>query len=98
MSKNKDSAEKEINFEKSFSRLEVILEKMNSGAVSLDDSLSLYEEADVLIRSCSHRLSDAEQKIETLIRKRDGDLTMNSDAEPLTKVFTPPSANNPGTI
>ena len=82
----------EINFEKSFSRLENILEKMNSGAISLDDSLKLYEEADGLIHSCSDRLSTAEQKIETLIHKRNGDLKLDDDGQVLTETFTPPSS------
>ncbi len=57
-----------MKFEKAFSRLEEILEKMNSGNVPLDDSLKLYEEADTLIKSCTKQLSDAEEKIETLMQ------------------------------
>jgi len=34
----------EKTFEKAFKRLEEILEKMNEGKVSLDESLKLYEE------------------------------------------------------
>lgn len=57
-----------MKFEKAFSRLEEILEKMNSGNVPLDDSLKLYEEADSLIKSCTKQLSEAEEKIETLMQ------------------------------
>ncbi|MCH9609508.1 MAG: Exodeoxyribonuclease 7 small subunit [Chlamydiales bacterium] len=63
-----------MQFEKAFSRLEEILEKMNSGNVPLDESLKLYEEADKLITSCSGRLAEAEEKIETLVKKRNGEL------------------------
>jgi len=59
-----------INFEQSFKRLEEILERMNSGNVSLDESLKLYEEADKLIGSCSIQLNQAEAKIEKLIKNR----------------------------
>lgn len=59
-------------FEEAYDRLEEILEKMNAEQVSLDDALSLYEEADGLIGSCQKRLNEAEQKIEILLKKREG--------------------------
>ena len=60
-----------VTFEQSYERLEQILEKMNSGALSLEDSLKLYEEADKLISHCHKKLTDAEQKIEMLIKNRE---------------------------
>ncbi|MCB1180788.1 MAG: exodeoxyribonuclease VII small subunit [Chlamydiia bacterium] len=45
---------------------------MNRGEISLDDALTLYEEADTLICSSSKRLAQAEKKIEQLIKQRDG--------------------------
>lgn len=77
----------EASFEEAFTRLEQILEKMNSGAVSLDESLKLYEEADKLITSCSKRLNDAERKIETLIKNRNGELALGADQKPQTKTL-----------
>lgn len=62
-----------MTFEKSFARLEEILEKMNSD-VALDESLKLYEEADKLIAQCNKRLVEAETKIEMLIKNREGEL------------------------
>lgn len=79
--------EKEWNFEKSFARLEQILEKMNKGNVSLDESLQLYEEADRLIGFCTTRLTSAETRIETLIKKRNGELSLDPDGQPLTQAF-----------
>ncbi len=70
-----------MTFEEAYVRLEEILEKMNSEQVSLDDALTLYEEADQLILSCQKRLSNAEQKIEILLKNRDN--------VPETKAFTP---------
>lgn len=61
-----------MTFEEAYERLEQILEKMNSEQVSLDDALSLYEEADQLILSCQKRLNEAEQKIEILLKNREG--------------------------
>lgn len=79
--------EKELSFEAAFIRLEEILEKMNSGSVSLDESLKLYEEADKLIILCQKRLTEAERKIETLVKNRNGDVMIGSDQKPLSQEF-----------
>lgn len=81
----------EMSFETGFHRLEAILEKMNSSTISLDESLKLFEEADQLINTCSKRLTDAERKIEVLIKNRNtGDLVIGSDQKPATQDFTIP--------
>jgi len=82
---------KETNtFESAFARLEVILEKMNSNTVSLDESLKLFEEADGLINTCTKRLNDAERKVETLIKNRNGELVMSPEQKPATQNYTIP--------
>lgn len=73
---------KQVNFEEAFARLEEILEKMNTGTVSLDESLSLYEEADKLIVTCNKLLNDAEKRIEVLVKNRNGELSIGSDGRP----------------
>ena len=78
----------DINFEAGFARLEEILEKMNSSSISLDESLKLYEEADKLITACSKRLTDAERKIEKLIKNRAGEPILGPDQKPTTEDFT----------
>ncbi|NGX42417.1 MAG: Exodeoxyribonuclease 7 small subunit [Chlamydiae bacterium] len=87
-------SKKELSFEKAFSRLEEILEKMNSGSISLDESLKLYEEADKLISSCSKRLNEAERKIEMLIKNRSGEVQLGKDQKPQTENFSLPSSND----
>lgn len=77
----------ETSFEAAFARLEEILEKMNSGSITLDESLKLYEEADSLIHLCSKKLNDAERKIEVLIKNRNGELVQGTDQRPLTQEF-----------
>jgi exodeoxyribonuclease VII small subunit len=80
-----------LSFEAAFARLEEILEKLNTGTISLDDSLKLYEEADQLIVTCNKRLNDAERKIEILVKNRNGELVLGNDEKPLTqdyKVFS----------
>jgi exodeoxyribonuclease VII small subunit len=82
-----EDKQKEIDFETAFTRLEQILDKMNSGAVSLDESLKLYEEADRLIIACNKRLNEAEKKIEILIKNRNGELQQGPDQRPMTQDF-----------
>lgn len=81
--------QEEMQFEKAFSRLEEILEKLNSSDVSLDDSLKLYEEADKLINSCGKKLNDAEKKVEKLIKGRSSSLQLGTDGQPITEDFYP---------
>lgn len=53
-------------FEDSFSRLEEIVEKLESGEAALEESLDLYAEGMKLVRFCGKKLGAAEQKIERL--------------------------------
>jgi exodeoxyribonuclease VII small subunit len=55
-----------INFEKSLARLEEITQKLESGELSLDESLKLFEEGISLSRFCQKKLTETEQKIEVL--------------------------------
>jgi exodeoxyribonuclease VII small subunit len=80
-------SEQPLSFEASYARLEEILEKMNSGKVSLEDSLKLYEEADRLISWCSKRLTEAEKKIEVLMKNRDGELLIDEQGRPQSQPF-----------
>ncbi|GAB4191838.1 MAG: hypothetical protein Tsb0015_13850 [Simkaniaceae bacterium] len=77
----------EWTFEKAYARLEEILEKLNSGEIALEESLKLYEEADKLITACSKKLNEAEQKIQILIKNRNGDVEEDPDGKPLMKDF-----------
>lgn len=86
-----------LSFEKAFSRLEEILEKMNAGTLALEDSLHLYEEADQLIRICNKKLGQAEAKIEMLVKNREGDLLLSEGGKPLTQplLLASPSLSRP---
>ncbi len=77
-----------LSFEAAYARLEEILEKMNSGKVSLEESLKLYEEADTLITWSNKKLSEAEKKIEMLIKNREGELVLGPDGKPETQEFS----------
>ncbi|MCX6691628.1 MAG: exodeoxyribonuclease VII small subunit [Methanoregula sp.] len=55
-------------YEQSIEKLKQIIEKIEDGNTSLDESIRLYEQGAVLVRQCETMLSEAEVKITTLSR------------------------------
>lgn len=55
--------ENNLTFEAALSQLENISQKLESGTVSLDEAISLFEEGIKLTKFCSDKLSVAKQKI-----------------------------------
>ena len=76
-----------FSFEAAYERLEKILHELNSGETPLETSLKLYEEATKLIALCSSKLTHAEQKIEHLIKNRDGSIEKAPFMHESDKVF-----------
>lgn len=80
---------KETSFESAYDRLEEILNEMNEKHPSLDDALSLYEEASHLIKTCENHLERAEKKISTLVKDRKGQIVLDETGSPELEAFTP---------
>ena len=59
---------KEIKFEEALKRLEKIVGDLEEGNMSLDDSLTRYEEGIKLSRICSRQLEAAKSKVELLMK------------------------------
>ncbi len=55
------------NFENDLQELEDLVEKMEGGEFSLEESLVHFERGIALTRSCQKALSEAEQKIQILL-------------------------------
>ena len=55
-----------FNFNKGLSKLEEIINKMESGELSLEESMKYFEEGVKIHRQCHSALSDAEQRISIL--------------------------------
>ena len=53
-------------FEEALEELESIVERMEDGEPSLEESLKLFERGMALTRQCQKALDDAEQRIRTL--------------------------------
>ena len=58
-----------IDFEKSLVELEQLVEKMEGGDLSLEESLKCFERGIELTKTCQRALSDAEQKVKILLEK-----------------------------
>ena len=56
-----------MDFEKKLNRLEEIVQKMEKGELSLDDSLKLFEEGVKLSRDCHGQLTNAEAQVKKLV-------------------------------
>ena len=65
-------ADKEISFEQALDKLEGIVDDLESGKPSLDQSLKLYEEGVKTLDGCHRILDRAEQKIQQLVRDSEG--------------------------
>ena len=68
--------DKQMHFEEAFKRLEVIVGNLESGDLSLEESMKLFEEGIGLTNACKSRLEDAEQKIQLLLKNSDGKLNL----------------------
>lgn len=66
---------KDINFEEAMTRLEDEVKKLESGNMSLDDSIASFEEAIKLIRICNEKLENAERRVRILTESKDGSIT-----------------------
>jgi exodeoxyribonuclease VII small subunit len=58
---------KPSNFESDLQELENLVEKMEEGELSLEESLVHFERGIALTRSCQKALTEAEQKIQILL-------------------------------
>ena len=68
---------KNIDFEKSLSKPESIVEVLESENVSLEESVKKFEEGISLVKSCQKQLKDAELKVNKLLD--DGSLEIVED-------------------
>tara|TARA_B100001121_G_scaffold276998_1_gene266646 strand:- start:67 stop:285 length:219 start_codon:yes stop_codon:yes gene_type:complete len=60
-----------VNFEVSLQKLEKIIEKLEDGDISLEDSVKSFEEGIGLVKECQKQLSQAELKVKKLLDNGD---------------------------
>lgn len=69
-------------FEKSLQKLESLVKNLESGQLSLEDSLTAFQEGVALVKQCQSLLTTAEQKVEMLVKA-------NAETGAETKPFHP---------
>jgi exodeoxyribonuclease VII small subunit len=74
-------------FEASLEALEQIVRELEQGDLPLEKSLELFEQGIRLSRECQERLSQAERRIEVLLRDNQGRtvVTPFEDSNPITQ-------------
>ena len=63
------------SYEQIFTELENIVEKMDSGDISLEKSLELFEKGIGLIKDGKKKLDQAESRVKTLIKHPDSHIS-----------------------
>ena len=75
---------KEKSFEEALARLEEIVALLDGGNAPLDQSLALFEEGAGLVKLCSIKLDNVEQRVKILVEGKDGELKEN-DFKPVAE-------------
>lgn len=63
------TSKKNYPFEESLAQLEKLVQQMEGGDLSLEDSLKTFEQGIKLTRECQKALQDAEQRVKVLIEQ-----------------------------
>ena len=69
------------SYEESFARVEELVKELESGELSLKESLRKYEEAVKSMNRCYELLDQAQKKIELLVKDAEGRVTARQDFE-----------------
>ena len=74
---------KNTTFESAVEQLENTVKLLESGSMSLDESISAFEKAVSLVKICNQKLDSAERKVKLLVECADGSVT----SEPFTVAY-----------
>ena len=73
MSKPADAAAvAKMSFEEAMAALEAIVDRLESGETSLDESIALYERGAALKKHCEAKLRDAELRVDKIVQAETG--------------------------
>jgi exodeoxyribonuclease VII small subunit len=73
MTRQDPSAKK---FEVALEDLEQVVEQLESGELSLEDSLAAFEKGVGLVKYCNQKLNEVEKKVELLVKDKEGKLQL----------------------
>jgi exodeoxyribonuclease VII small subunit len=70
-----------IKFESALEDLEGVVEQLEAGALSLEDSLTAFEKGVGLVKFCNQKLNEVEKKIDFLVKDKEGKLQLKAFEE-----------------
>ena len=65
-------------FETALEDLEQVVEQLDSGELSLEDSLAAFEKGVGLVKFCNEKLDEVEKKVELLVKDKEGNLQLKT--------------------
>ncbi len=72
MPQPKEMATPPATFEECLQQVQTVVERLEGGNLSLEESLELFTEGINLVRQCQERLAKAERKVELLVTDKEG--------------------------
>jgi len=66
----------QMSFEEALHELEKIVAKLESGKESLENAINEYEYGNALREYCEKKLKEAKLKIDKIVKKEDGSITL----------------------
>ncbi len=66
----------DLDFDSALGKLEAIVEQLESGQLSLDSSLAIFEEGVRLSLFCQQKLDETDGKVQRLLRKLNGEFEL----------------------
>ena len=66
----------ELDFEQALADLEDIVQKLENNELKLDEAIETFSKGMKLAEFCSSRLTDAQEKIQKIVEKPDGELVL----------------------
>ena len=66
---------KELDFEQAMAKLESEVKKLESGNMTLEESIASFEEAVKLVKICNEKLENADRRVRLLTEAEDGSVT-----------------------
>jgi exodeoxyribonuclease VII small subunit len=78
MTNKTSSKEQEIRFEEAYQELAQIIDQLEAGDLSLDESMTLFERGRGLVVICEKQLNTAELKVSQLLSDGDGNMRTES--------------------
>jgi exodeoxyribonuclease VII small subunit len=67
-------AEQELSFEQAFKEMQETVRKLETGSLSLEDSLALFQRGTELAALCNQRLDQAELRVRQLLPTAGGEM------------------------